>query len=351
MVTASARMLIAEPADQLVGDVRGARHRLDQRRRAAPGMKQVVGRQVAREQAFGGDRRRAVDQVPAAATRPRTSNSRAQHVEHADRQREQRHQRARLGGPHRPQSRHHRRGAHLLRIDHQPQQTEHRQRAGGFDHRGQAGDRHQREPAPALARRQPSDHRSHVTQSRGTCPTCAVQLHYRMQDLTSGSLTEHLLKTTSFMLVSMVFQTLYVLVDLFWMGRLGTDAIARGRAGRQSVVRRDRDHADAQRRRDDAGVACVGTEGSGPRDFPVQPVAGAVDGRRRCVFFALAMRFRHQYAAEPERDRGHADRDRAVSCCGSSRRWRCSSRWWRWARRCAAPAISSRACGCRSAPS
>jgi putative MATE family efflux protein len=47
-----------------------------------------------------------------------------------------------------------------------------------------------------------------------------------MQDLTTGSLTGHLLKTTSFMLVSMVFQTLYILVDLFWVGRLGTDAVA-----------------------------------------------------------------------------------------------------------------------------
>jgi putative MATE family efflux protein len=34
------------------------------------------------------------------------------------------------------------------------------------------------------------------------------------------------MKTTSFMLVSMVFQTLYVLVDLYWVGRLGTDAVA-----------------------------------------------------------------------------------------------------------------------------
>jgi putative MATE family efflux protein len=47
-----------------------------------------------------------------------------------------------------------------------------------------------------------------------------------MQDLTTGSVTAHLLKTTSFMLVSMVFQTLYVLVDLYWVGRLGTDAVA-----------------------------------------------------------------------------------------------------------------------------
>ena len=47
-----------------------------------------------------------------------------------------------------------------------------------------------------------------------------------MQDLTTGSLSRHLLKTTSFMLVSMVFQTLYVLIDLYWVGRLGTGAVA-----------------------------------------------------------------------------------------------------------------------------
>ena len=47
-----------------------------------------------------------------------------------------------------------------------------------------------------------------------------------MNDLTTGSLTGHLLKTTSYMLVSMVFQTLYVLIDLYWVGRLGTDAVA-----------------------------------------------------------------------------------------------------------------------------
>src|SRR6188768_1326850 len=47
-----------------------------------------------------------------------------------------------------------------------------------------------------------------------------------MQDLTTGSLSSHLLKTTSFMLVGMVFQTLYVLVDMYWVGRLGTEAVA-----------------------------------------------------------------------------------------------------------------------------
>ena len=47
-----------------------------------------------------------------------------------------------------------------------------------------------------------------------------------MQDLTTGSILRHLMKTTSFMLVSMIFQTLYVLIDLYWVGRLGKEAVA-----------------------------------------------------------------------------------------------------------------------------
>jgi MATE family, multidrug efflux pump len=47
-----------------------------------------------------------------------------------------------------------------------------------------------------------------------------------MHDLTSGPISRHLLKTTGFMLVTMVFQTLYYLVDLYWVGRLGREAVA-----------------------------------------------------------------------------------------------------------------------------
>lgn len=47
-----------------------------------------------------------------------------------------------------------------------------------------------------------------------------------MQDLTSGPVSAHLVKTASFMLVTMVFQTLYFLVDLYWVGRLGKEAVA-----------------------------------------------------------------------------------------------------------------------------
>jgi putative MATE family efflux protein len=47
-----------------------------------------------------------------------------------------------------------------------------------------------------------------------------------VEDLTTGSVFRHLLRTTGFMLVTMVFQTLYFLVDLYWVGRLGKEAIA-----------------------------------------------------------------------------------------------------------------------------
>ena len=47
-----------------------------------------------------------------------------------------------------------------------------------------------------------------------------------MHDLTTGSIVRHLLKTTGFMLVTMLFQTLYFLADLYWVGRLGKEAVA-----------------------------------------------------------------------------------------------------------------------------
>ena len=46
------------------------------------------------------------------------------------------------------------------------------------------------------------------------------------RDLTTGPLTKHLLTTMSFMLVTMLFQTLYFLIDLYWVGSLGTEAVA-----------------------------------------------------------------------------------------------------------------------------
>ena len=47
-----------------------------------------------------------------------------------------------------------------------------------------------------------------------------------MRDLTRGSIVRHLLSMTLFLLGSMVFQSLYFLADMYWIGKLGRDAIA-----------------------------------------------------------------------------------------------------------------------------
>ncbi len=47
-----------------------------------------------------------------------------------------------------------------------------------------------------------------------------------MNDLTQGSVIRHLLHMAAFMAVSMLTQTLYLLADLYWVGRLGKEAIA-----------------------------------------------------------------------------------------------------------------------------
>ena len=58
-----------------------------------------------------------------------------------------------------------------------------------------------------------------------------------MKDLTQGSVTKHLLHMSAFMAVSMVAQTLYLLLDMYWVGHLGKEAIAAvGVAGNLNMV-------------------------------------------------------------------------------------------------------------------
>ena len=47
-----------------------------------------------------------------------------------------------------------------------------------------------------------------------------------MSDMTEGSVTKHLLHMSTFLFVSMLAQTLYLLADLYWVGSLGKEAIA-----------------------------------------------------------------------------------------------------------------------------
>jgi MATE family, multidrug efflux pump len=58
-----------------------------------------------------------------------------------------------------------------------------------------------------------------------------------LKDLTQGSVTKHILQLSIFMAVTMVFQTLYYLVDLYFVSRLGREAIAGvGLAGNLMMV-------------------------------------------------------------------------------------------------------------------
>jgi len=124
-----------------------------------------------------------------------------------------------------------------------------------------------------------------------------------MQDLTTGSVTNHLLKTTSFMLVSMIFQTLYILVDLFWVGRLGTDAIAAvGLAGNLSFI------VIAITQVLSVGATTLVSHASGRKDqdraiflFNQSQVLSMVVA---VIFLAISMLLRHQYAAEQSASEG-----------------------------------------------
>lgn len=117
-----------------------------------------------------------------------------------------------------------------------------------------------------------------------------------MQDLTTGSLTGHLIKTTSFMLVSMIFQTLYVLVDLYWVGRLGTDAVAAvGISANLSFL------VIALTQMLSVGATTLVSHASGRKDhaqaiylFNQSQMLAMSAG---CVFVAVAMFFRVSYAA------------------------------------------------------
>src|SRR5258705_7174962 len=58
-----------------------------------------------------------------------------------------------------------------------------------------------------------------------------------MKDLTTGSVTRHLVHMSAFLAISMAVQTLYLLADLYWVGHLGKEAIAAvGVAGNFTLI-------------------------------------------------------------------------------------------------------------------
>jgi MATE family, multidrug efflux pump len=116
-----------------------------------------------------------------------------------------------------------------------------------------------------------------------------------MQDLTTGSVVRHLLKTASFMLVTMVFQTLYSLIDLYWVGRLGKEAVAAvGISGNLSFV------VLAISQMLGVGTTTLVSHAAGRRDKPqallVFNQSVVLSSLAGVMFFVLAMALRTAYA-------------------------------------------------------
>jgi MATE family, multidrug efflux pump len=128
-----------------------------------------------------------------------------------------------------------------------------------------------------------------------------------VQDLTTGSISRHLLKTTSFMLVTMLFQTLYYLVDLYWVGRLGKEAVAAvGISGNLMFV------TLALTQMLGVGTTTLVSHAAGRKDrgrallvFNQALVLSVLAG---VVFFALGMALRTAYARALSADAGTAAR-------------------------------------------
>jgi len=126
-----------------------------------------------------------------------------------------------------------------------------------------------------------------------------------VQDLTTGPVTRHLLKTASFMLVTMVFQTLYFLIDLYWVGRLGTQAVAAvGVAGNLSFM------VLALTQMLGVGTTTVVSHAAGRKDHPQallmfnqSQVLAMVTG---VLFLVVGMAVRVRYASALSADAGTA---------------------------------------------
>ena len=124
------------------------------------------------------------------------------------------------------------------------------------------------------------------------------------------------------MLVTMVFQTLYFLIDLYWVGRLGTQAVAAvGIAGNLSFM------VLALTQMLGVGTTTVVSHAAGRKDhaqalllFNQSQVLAMVTG---VLFLIVGMAIRMRYSVSLSADASTAA---LAACSGSSRRWRYSSR-------------------------
>ena len=139
-----------------------------------------------------------------------------------------------------------------------------------------------------------------------------------MRDLTEGPIDGHLFAMAAPIAAGMIFQTLYFLVDLYFVGRLGGAAIAGvGSAGNLTFLI----------------MALTQVLGVGTVALIAQAVGRKDQARATLIFNQSSVR----WARTPRRaKRG------PLTCADTCRDCRCNLRWWRWPRRCEAPASSSR---------
>jgi Na+-driven multidrug efflux pump len=144
-----------------------------------------------------------------------------------------------------------------------------------------------------------------------------------MKDLTQGPIRGHLITMAVPIAIGMLFQTLYLLIDLYFVAQLGNAAIAGvASAGNLSFLVLALTQAlgvgtvaliaQAVGRKDQAGATLVFNQATGIGLICAPACSGPM--RRR---------------ASPA----------APTCAGICRPWRCSFCWWPWARRCAAPEL------------
>jgi len=97
-----------------------------------------------------------------------------------------------------------------------------------------------------------------------------------MQDLTQGSVPRHLITQSVPIALGMLVQTLYYLVDIYFVAQLGGTVLAGGQCRRQSHLCRARADADVERRHRGAHCTGGGPQGSGGRQSDLQSERGAV---------------------------------------------------------------------------
>ena len=156
----------------------------------------------------------------------------------------------------------------------------------------------------------------------------------QMKDLTRGSVGGHVLQLATFIALTTTFQTLYFLADLYFVGRLGKEAIAGvGLAGNLSFL----------------VLALTQSLGVGATSLIAQAIGRKQREQAERVLnqaLVLSTLTGLAFGSSPSRCAAPTaagspptpprPRPGSSTSTGSCPRCRCSSRSWRWGRPCAA---------------